>query len=62
MHFWFELNEQSEEGKYKNSGEKNRGYSKREAVLALGRLLMQSKCLKRKYKRSFFGKNTMFDL
>lgn len=41
MHFWFELNE---EGKYKNGGEKNRGYSKRKAVLALGRLLMQSKC------------------
>ena len=44
MHFWFELNEQNEKGKYKNSGKKNRGYSKREAVLVLGRLLMQSKC------------------
>lgn len=44
MHFWFELNEQNEKGKYKNSGKKNRGYSKREAVLALGRLLMQTKC------------------
>lgn len=44
MHFWFELNEQNEKGKYKNSGKKNRGYSKREAVLALCRLFMQSKC------------------